>query len=85
MRSAVNFDGSVDTRNCVIDLEPSGSTITNNIPPRLSYTADEMAEIVLERDRLRKFVADIRRADSMVKVTRGAKEMRRIIRELDEE
>ena len=54
-------------------------------PARLSYTAAEMAAVFAERDRLRKFVADIRTADAMVVVTRGAAEVRRVIREFDEE
>ena len=65
----------------------SGGTWTHHNPPRPSYTYTdaEMASVVAERDRLRQFVADIRAADAMVVVTRGAAEVRRIVREYDAE
>ena len=73
MRSEVNLDGSNDTRDC---RELCGSR----------YVGDCIDKsVVAERDRLRQFVADIRAADAMVVVTRGAAEVRRIVREYDAE
>ena len=53
--------------------------------PRLSYTADEMAAVVAERDRLRQFVALIRDADRHVITTTTASMVRMAIKWLDEQ